>query len=118
MRTFIDEGVPLAALLRKAVAGGKYNEYASKLLNLTPHPQDQHKVSLHPGNAAGLIEALSQREIEILKLIAAGKTNLEIASELFLAIGTIKRHIYNIFRKVGVDSRTQLLARARELEII
>jgi LuxR family maltose regulon positive regulatory protein len=119
MRTFIDEGVPLATLLRKIITGGKHKDYASKLLSLVG-PQSQ-ELSIKPafhGTAQGVTEALSKREIEVLKLVAAGKSNQEIASELYLAMGTVKKHIYNIFSKLGVDSRTKAIARARELSII
>jgi len=61
---------------------------------------------------------LSQRELEILKLIEQGHSNKEIAARCVIAIGTVKRHTVNIFNKLGVDSRTQAIARARELDLI
>jgi ATP/maltotriose-dependent transcriptional regulator MalT len=65
-----------------------------------------------------LIEPLSDRELEVLQLIADGASNREIAQELVLAIGTVKKHISNIFGKLGVSSRTQAVARARQLNLI
>lgn len=119
VRTFIDEGIPIIALLRKMITLSKHGEYALKLLGLTfPLSQDQSKQASNCGRVPGLNEALSEREMEILKLIAEGKSNQVIASELYLAIGTVKRHVYNIFSKLSVDSRTQAVARARELGII
>jgi LuxR family maltose regulon positive regulatory protein len=61
---------------------------------------------------------LSAREVEVLTLIAEGKTNQEISAHLFLAVNTVKRHAYNIFTKLDVKSRTQAVARARQLGLI
>jgi LuxR family maltose regulon positive regulatory protein len=65
-----------------------------------------------------LIEPLSEREMEVMRLIAAGLTNREIAEKLFIVTGTVKRHINNIYGKLGVRSRTQAIARARELRLL
>jgi LuxR family maltose regulon positive regulatory protein len=119
VRILIDEGVPLATLLRKIIAGGNHKDYASKLLSLVvPQPQALSIQLAFHRTAQGMTEVLSKREIEVLKLVAGGKSNQEIASELYLAMGTVKKHIYNIFSKLGVDSRTKAIARARELSII
>jgi LuxR family maltose regulon positive regulatory protein len=66
----------------------------------------------------GLIEPLSKRELEVLVLIAGGFSNREIAQKLFIAQGTVKRHINNIYGKMDVRSRTQAVARARELDLL
>jgi LuxR family maltose regulon positive regulatory protein len=66
----------------------------------------------------GLPEPLSERELEVLTLVAAGKSNRRIASELFVSVGTVKTHLNNIYRKLGARSRTQAVARARELNLI
>jgi LuxR family maltose regulon positive regulatory protein len=68
--------------------------------------------------AAELPEPLSERELEVLVLIAAGKSNRQIARELFVTAGTIKAHLRNIYRKLEAHSRTQALARARELNLL
>jgi LuxR family maltose regulon positive regulatory protein len=65
-----------------------------------------------------LIEPLSQREIEVLHLICDGYSNQEIAGRLVLSLHTVKKHISNIFRKLSVTSRTQAIARARELKLL
>ena len=65
-----------------------------------------------------LVEPLSEREIEVLRLIAAGLANAEIGHKLYIADGTVKRHINNIYGKLGVGSRTQAIARARALGLI
>jgi ATP/maltotriose-dependent transcriptional regulator MalT len=61
---------------------------------------------------------LTGRELEVLILIAAGKSNRRIAQELFVGMGTVKTHIRNIYRKLEAQSRTQALVRARELNLI
>ncbi len=68
--------------------------------------------------AQPLVEPLSEREIQVLRLIADGLSNAEIASKLVIAQGTVKRHINNIYGKLGVQSRTQAVAKARELELL
>jgi LuxR family maltose regulon positive regulatory protein len=65
-----------------------------------------------------LIAPLSQRELEVLGLIAAGRSNKEIATELVIALGTVKRHTVNIFNKLDVRNRTEAVAKARELGLI
>ncbi len=61
---------------------------------------------------------MSERELEVLQLIAAGKTNRQIATELFVSVGTVKTHINNVYRKLDAHSRTQAVARARGLNLI
>jgi LuxR family maltose regulon positive regulatory protein len=115
LRIFVDEGQALTGLLQKAAEGANA-EYARKILALMEAgPRAEPR---GPATAPGLIEALSAREMEVLGLITAGKSNKEIASELFLASGTVKKHTSNIFGKLGVDSRTKAVARARELGLL
>jgi LuxR family maltose regulon positive regulatory protein len=71
-----------------------------------------------PPSSLALVEPLSEREMEVLHLIAAGYSNREIARELVIALGTVKKHINNIFGKIDAHSRTQAVARARELGLI
>jgi LuxR family transcriptional regulator, maltose regulon positive regulatory protein len=66
----------------------------------------------------GLVEALSERELEVLRLLAAGKPNREIAGELYVAVDTVKKHVTHIFEKLGAANRTQATARARELGLL
>lgn len=67
---------------------------------------------------AGLAEALSEREIEVLRLLASGASNKEIASQLYIAEGTVKNHITSILAKLEVSDRTQAALKARELGLI
>lgn len=65
-----------------------------------------------------LVEALSDREVEVLRLVAAGRSNPQIGRELFLALGTIKAHTHSIYGKLGVTNRMEAVARARELGLL
>jgi LuxR family maltose regulon positive regulatory protein len=113
VRVFLDEGAPLAKLLRQAGSRGIEPRYVSGLLAEFDRMSGSQALSQQP-----LIEPLSEREIEILKLIAAGKSNREIAAQLVLSTGTVKSHLSHIFGKLSVDSRTQCIARARDLKIL
>jgi DNA-binding CsgD family transcriptional regulator len=70
------------------------------------------------GASLALEEPLSERELEVLNLLASGKTNSEVAGDLFVSVGTIKSHTGNIYRKLGARNRAQALARSRELSLI
>jgi LuxR family maltose regulon positive regulatory protein len=117
VRTFVDEDAPMAALLRQAVSRGIARHYAGELLAaFEPGIGD---IPLPPQPSAPLLaEPLSEREIEVLQLIAAGLSNREIAQKLFIAVGTVKTHINNLYGKLEVHSRTQAIARARELRLL
>jgi len=65
-----------------------------------------------------LTETLSERELEVLRLVAEGLSNREIAARLVVTLGTVKKHLNNIFGKLGVERRTQAIARAQELQLI
>ena len=73
-----------------------------------------------PGGAIvpGLIEPLSPRELEVLRLLATGRPNRAIAEELVVTLDTVKRHVSHLFNKLGVTNRTQAVARARELGLL
>jgi LuxR family maltose regulon positive regulatory protein len=109
VRTFIDEGAPMAALLRMAASRGAAPDYVGKLLAAFGGT-----APLYPAP----IEPLSERELEVLRLLAAGLSNREIGAELFLAVGTVKKHTSNIYGKLNVHRRTQAVARARELGLV
>jgi LuxR family maltose regulon positive regulatory protein len=124
VRTFVDEGEPMTKLLRLAASRGIAKKYVKKLLasfhRPTPNVESQHKVLSAEGAIAPppLVEPLSKRELEVLQLIVAGMSNREIAEKLFIGEGTVKTHINNIYSKLDVQSRTQAIARARELKLL
>jgi LuxR family maltose regulon positive regulatory protein len=121
VRTFVDEGAPMAALLRGAASGGTSPGYAGELLAALRHPAEGSVPRIEaspPGVAQLLPELLSERELEVLRLIASGLSNREIAQELFVTPGTVKRHTHNIYGKLEVRSRTQAVARARDLNLV
>ena len=118
VRVFLDEGKPMAQLLYEAIACGIAPEYAGRLL--TQFPTEEQVITLTPPHPLThtLIEPLSKRELEVMQLIASGASNAEIAQELYIAVGTVKNHVKNIYSKLGVHSRTQAIARARDLGLI
>ena len=113
IRVFLDEGAPMMELLRQAGSRGIAPQYVSKLLFEFDRIPGTAPIPQQP-----LIEPLSERELQVLRLVAAGKSNQEIAAELVLAVGTVKAHTSNIYGKLGVRSRTQAVARARELNLL
>ncbi|HSW50474.1 MAG TPA: LuxR C-terminal-related transcriptional regulator, partial [Bryobacteraceae bacterium] len=115
IRTFIDEGSPMAGLLTAVVARGPVPGYATALLHALQEPSPAPGGSL-PGGS--LIETLTRRELEVLKLVAQGLSNEEIGERLFLSLSTVKGHNRNIFDKLQVQRRTEAVARARELRLL
>ena len=77
-----------------------------------------HGSASHAAQTAGLGEAPSTRELDVLRLLAAGRSNSDIAHELVLEQSTIKTHLIHLYGKLGVHSRTQAVARARELQLL
>ncbi|KPL79575.1 hypothetical protein ADN00_02530 [Ornatilinea apprima] len=112
IRTFVDEGAPMAKLLERALEKGMHLEYTQSLLSHFPLVSSQ---ALSPME---LVEPLSDREIEVLRLIASGCSNQEIAERLFVAVSTIKTHINNVYGKLGVRTRLQAVERARQQKLI
>ena len=112
LRIFVDEGKPMAELLSK-FKSSKLQQYANRILAaLTP--------SIHPSSFSiqPLIDPLSDREVEVLRLITQGLSNQEITQKLVVALSTVKGHNLRIFAKLQAKSRTEAVARARELGLI
>jgi LuxR family maltose regulon positive regulatory protein len=113
VRLFADLGLPMVRLLQEARSRGVMPDYVGKLLaacgtdRTLPVPAEQ-----------ALPEPLTHREQEILELIAAGLANREIADQLVISPETVKKHTGSIYGKLGVRSRTEAVARARELDLL
>jgi LuxR family transcriptional regulator, maltose regulon positive regulatory protein len=121
VRLFIEEGEPVARLLYKVTTHTTIHQqdYAKRLLVACLNEViERQPFQAKPLPGDELIEPLSQREKEVLHLMADGCSNKEIAAQLVISIGTAKRHVVHIFRKLGAANRTQAVAIARELEIV
>ena len=120
VRMFLDEGSSMMQLLREASAREIMPDYTDKLLAAfeAEKRKSEDKPDLPLPPAQPLIEPLSQRELKILQLIAQGLSNREIGERLFLALDTVKGHNRKIFDKLQVQSRTEAIARARELGLL
>ena len=119
LRTFVDVGVILKTVLIKVAARDQTRAarlpYAEKVLAAFGQRQPP---STSNTRSAALVEPLSDRELQVLRLIAEGLSNQEIAAQLIIAPSTIKTHINNIYGKLGAQSRTRAVARARELNLV
>ncbi len=117
MRLFVDEGTPMLALLRQAYARGIVSGYVATLLAAfgEQHALDLPLASARPG---ALAEPLTEREREVLRLLLEGASNREIARRLVVSVNTVKRHVYNLCGKLGVQSRAQAIVRARALNLL
>jgi LuxR family maltose regulon positive regulatory protein len=122
VRVFLDEGQPMQMLLGQWLAhagSGSLRDYAIRLLSqfdAEPHTITAAQEKRSP--ADNLVEPLTQRELEVLHLMALGKTNQEIARQLIVSPGTVKAHTASIYRKLDVANRTEAVARARQLGIL
>lgn len=113
VRAFADEGTPMARLLRRMLTRLPASEYVRQLLDALGESAIAEKTPSSP-----LIEPLSQRELQVLRLIADGATNQEIADELVLTVNTVKKHISNIFGKLEASNRAHAISRGRELKLL
>ncbi|MBD2867288.1 LuxR C-terminal-related transcriptional regulator [Paenibacillus arenilitoris] len=122
IRVFVDEGLPMAELLGEAAARSKKPDYIKKLLANFP-PEEGEGGGRQPDQhssvpAEPLMEPLSERELQVLRLIAEGRSNREIGDRLFLALSTVKGYNQQIFGKLQVRRRTEAVARARSLGLL
>ena len=130
LRMFVDEGPPMAALFRQLLAGRRHQrpapagavprEYLARLVDAFEQAGLPVRLPVRPGGVvvAGLVEPLSARELEVLRLLAEGATNRAIAKQLVVSLDTVKRHVSNLFSKLEVANRTQAVTRARELGLL
>ena len=121
VRTFVDEGRPMMELLSAVLEAQQRvrlnspvpAHYLRKLLAALERDDADARLP-----DQGLPEPLSERELEVLQLVAAGRSNRRIAEDLFVSVGTVKTHLNNLYRKLGARRRTQAVARGRELDLI
>ncbi|HLY26799.1 MAG TPA: response regulator transcription factor, partial [Aggregatilineales bacterium] len=109
------------ANLMAAVERGKALDFDRTLQELVVDLSRDIEGVQSPLSAApsqSLLDPLSERELEVLRLLADGLSNAEIAQKLFLSVGTVKVHTRNIYGKLGVSSRTQAVAEARDLNLL
>lgn len=115
-RSFLEEGeqvlhmLPLVQDISPGFVAGLIEDFYTELKSDAEAPKSQA--------VSGLIEPLSEREIEVLRLVAKGLSNADITRRLYISLGTVKWHINHIFAKLGVKNRTQAINKAKELEII
>ncbi len=142
IRTIVIEGIPVRDLLLRVYAAQQRDDgesipnlslrYIETLLDtfgIRPQPvrgvEAGTDAAAMPLGEQGVSQAsftpvtpLSDREIEVLRLISDGKANASIADSLYISVSTVKTHINNLYSKLGVESRTQALARAREMRLL
>jgi LuxR family maltose regulon positive regulatory protein len=122
LRVFVNEGHSMQMLLTRwlAQAGSSpLRNYVIHLLSLFDTEPHQVNAARDPvSQSEKLIEPLSRRELEVLHLIALGRTNQEIAEQLVVAAGTVKTHAASIYRKLEAANRTEAVSRARHLGLL
>ena len=114
---FVDEREPMRNLLRSACVHGADDEFCRHLLAAFDVAASAVSPSAPPAGGA-LVRPLTPREVEIMRLVAAGMRNGEIATQLFLSPATVKRHVANVYGKLDVTHRTAAVARANELKLL
>jgi LuxR family maltose regulon positive regulatory protein len=113
VRIFLDEGPSMAALLRAATGQGIARNYARQLLT---RPSDWHDRTTPA--TQDLIEPLSERELEVIRLLATELDGPDIARKLVVSLNTMRTHTKNIYSKLGVNNRREAVRRAQELELL
>ncbi len=117
IRLFVDEGPPMLALLHHALARGIQPGYVATLLSAFGE-HNASNLPLSSPRSSELAEPLTERERDVLRLLLEGASNREIAQRLVLSVNTVKRHVYNLCGKLGAQSRTQAIVRARALNLL
>jgi ATP/maltotriose-dependent transcriptional regulator MalT len=121
IRIFVDEGLPMAQLLSKAAAREINPDYISKLLSVLEAERQADKREyppITPASSQSLIEPLSERELEVLRLLRTELSGPEIAGQLVVSLSTMRTHTQNIYNKLGVNNRRAAVRRAAELNLL
>jgi LuxR family maltose regulon positive regulatory protein len=121
IRVFADEGAPMAALLGRVIAAQRSGRAAAEVpfgyLARLQRAFAAGPPAPDPG-PSGIIEPLTRRELEVLGMLAAGRSNLAIAGELVVTLDTVKKHVGHVLAKLGAANRTEAVARARDLNLL
>ena len=125
VRVFADEGPPMFALLSRLIAAQRAEDAARRvplgcLARLQHTFNAEHPVPDHGRATApqGIVEPLTSRELEVLEMLAAGRSNQAIAGQLVVTLNTVKKHVSHVLGKLGAASRTEAVARARQLGLV
>jgi len=127
VQVFADEGAPMVALLGQLVAAQRAQQAAARVplgcMARLLRAFGGEDTAPRPGQSTtaavpGLVEPLTAREMEVLRLLAAGTPNQAIADELVVALDTAKKHVSHVLGKLGAANRTEAVARARQLGLI
>jgi LuxR family transcriptional regulator, maltose regulon positive regulatory protein len=127
VRVFADESAPMAALLARLVTAQQDQRapdrgidagYLAALLRACGQGDAVPPRKRADAAPPGMTEPLTGRELEVLRLIAAGRSNQRIARELFVSLDTVKKHVTHVLGKLGAANRTEAAARARQLGLI
>ncbi len=122
VRVFADEGPPMAALLGRLIAAQRSGPAAAAVplgyLARLRSAFGAEPAAPHTAAVPGLIDPLTSRELEVLRMLAAGKSNQAIAGELVVTLDTVKKHVSHLLGKLGAANRTEAVSRARELSLI
>ena len=127
VRVFADEGAPMAALLGRLIAAQRSGRAAAQvplgcLARLQrafgSGPAAPNPRSKAAAGVPGIVEPLTGRELEVLEMLAAGRSNQAIAGELVVTLDTVKKHVTHVLGKLGAANRTEAVARARELNLL
>ncbi len=114
MRSFLDQGEPMRSLLQKALSRGIQADYTAKLIQSLDDEREKSPLR-KPSPEADLIEPLSDRELEVLRLLKSELSVPEISSHLHISVSTLRTHIRNIYGKLGVHSRFEATTKGRDL---
>jgi ATP/maltotriose-dependent transcriptional regulator MalT len=128
-RVFLDEGPPMATLLGRLIATQSAEDasypsvpfaYLSGLARMFERAAAGSAAGPTPKSATGvrLVTPLSDRELEVLRLMATGRQNQEIAREIYVSLNTVKKHVTHILEKLGAANRTEATSRARQLGLL
>ena len=126
VRVFADEGPPMATLFSRLVAAQRAGRaaadvplgYLARLQHAVGAGAGAPEAGRHAAAVPGLIDPLTSRELEVLRMLAAGRSNQAIAGELVVTLDTVKKHVGHVLGKLGAANRTEAVARARELSLI